>query len=234
MRREEPYERGSYRPWEPLPDRRRVSELLADGLTVTRAGRLVLQDVSVAAFAGETLAVTGPSGSGKSTLLALLAGLESADVGQIHLDGTAVVPGEPPDGFGIVLQGYGLLSVLTAAENVEIVLQGYGLHPDEVRDRAAASLEAVGLDDVADHLVDQLSGGQQQRVAVARALAMDPAVLLADELTAELDVDSRARVLDLVLGVARRGAVVVIATHDRAIADSCTVELVLRDGRVVR
>jgi ABC-type lipoprotein export system ATPase subunit len=123
--------------------------------------------------------------------------------------------------------------VLTAAENVEVVLQGRGLSREEVRDRAAAQLESVGLGDVADHLVEQLSGGQQQRVAVARALAVEPAVLLADEFTAELDADSRTRILNLVLGVARRGGLVVVATHDHEVADSCAAELRLADGRVV-
>ena len=228
----ESYERGSYRLGEPLPGTRRVSELLADGLSFAREGRVILDDVSLSAFAGEALAVTGPSGSGKSTLLALLAGLETPDAGRVLVDGETVGD-RVPEGFGLVLQGYGLVSVLTAAENVEVVLQGRGLSRDEVRDRAAAHLESVGLDDVVDHLVEQLSGGQQQRVAVARALAVEPAVLLADEFTAELDADSRTRILNLVLGVARRGGLVVVATHDPDVADSCAAELRLADGRVV-
>jgi putative ABC transport system ATP-binding protein len=113
-----------------------------------------------------------------------------------------------------------------------VALQGRGLTKDEVRDRAAAALEAVGLGPSADHLVEQLSGGQQQRVATARALAVDPAVLLADEFTAELDADSRSRMLALVLGVARRGGLVVIATHDPEIAAACHREVRLVDGRI--
>ena len=112
------------------------------------------------------------------------------------------------------------------------MLQGLGLSRSEVRERAGLALESVGLDDVADHLVEELSGGQQQRVAVARALVAEPAVLLADEFTAELDSQSRGHVLNLVLGVARRGGVVVIATHDRAVADLCHAELRLADGRI--
>jgi putative ABC transport system ATP-binding protein len=224
------YRQGDHRFGEPLPGRERVGELVATGVSYARDGRQILAEVNVAAYPGEPLAVTGPSGSGKSTLLALLAGLEPPDAGTVTVDGRPVGRGVP-DGFGLVLQGYGLVSVLTAAENVEVALQGRGLSRDEVRDRAAAALAEVGLEGVADHLVEQLSGGQQQRVAVARALVVDPAVLLADEFTAELDADSRTRILALVLGVARRGALVVVATHDPEVAQACTAELRLVDGR---
>ena len=227
------YQRGTHRFGEPLPGRRRVRELTADGVWFARGGRTILSDVTISAFAGEVVAVTGPSGSGKSSLLALLAGLERPDTGSVLVDGDPL-PRQVPDGFALVLQGYGLVSVLTAAENVEVALQGRGLARDEVRDRAAAALEAVGLEPVADYLVEQLSGGQQQRVAVARALAVDPAVLLADEFTAELDADSRTRILALVLAVAQRGVVVVIATHDPEVAQACHSELRLVDGRVAR
>jgi len=222
---------GGYRVGDPLRNRAAVAELLGLDLGFARGGRQILADVDVEVYAGEVLAVTGPSGSGKSSLLALLAGLETPDTGQVLVDG-AGIGNEVPPGFGIVLQGYGLASVLTAAENVEVVLQGLGLSRGEVRARAGAVLQSVGLDDVADHLVEQLSGGQQQRVAIARALVIEPAVMLADELTAELDADSRGRVLNLVLAVARRGGVVVIATHDHGVADACTRQLRLADGRV--
>jgi putative ABC transport system ATP-binding protein len=223
--------RSQYRPGDPLPGRATVSQILGRDLGFARAGRQILAGVDVEVYAGEALAVTGPSGSGKSSLLALLAGLEHADSGEVLIDGQPV-GGEVPPGFGLILQGYGLVSILTAAENVEVVLQGLGLSRGEVRARAGAALESVGLDDVADHLVEQLSGGQQQRVAVARALAVEPAVLLADEFTAELDAESRGHVLNLVLGVARRGGVVIIATHDRTVADVCNTELRLVDGRM--
>jgi heme ABC exporter ATP-binding subunit CcmA len=225
------YVPGSSHLGTPLAGRAPVRELVARDLAYVRGGRQILADVSLTAWAGEVLAVTGPSGSGKSSLLALLAGLDHPDSGQVLVDGQPLGSGVP-DGFGLVLQGYGLVSVLTAAENVEVVLQGRGLARAEVRDRAEAALAAVGLADVEDHLVEQLSGGQQQRVAVARALVMEPTVLLADEFTAELDHESSHRILALVLAVAQRGGLVVIATHDRAVAEACDHELRLVDGRL--
>jgi putative ABC transport system ATP-binding protein len=209
-----------------------VAEISAHHVGFARDGRTILEDVSLRAYAGATLAITGPSGSGKSTLIACLAGLEVPDSGATYVDGIEVANKVPP-GYGLVLQAYGLVSVLTAAENVEIALQESGLPRAEVRRRAAEALLNVGLADVADHLTEELSGGQQQRVAIARALVIEPRVLLADELTAELDADSRGEVLDAVFGVARRGAVVVIATHDRDVAELCHAELALADGRAV-
>lgn len=198
----------------------------ATGVCFARAGREVLVDVSLTARAGAVLAVTGPSGAGKSSLLALLAGLERPDAGAIRRS-----PDRPS--YGLVLQGYGLVSVLTAAENVEIAVQSSGLRRAEVRRRSAEALADVGLTEVADHLVEQLSGGQQQRVAVARALVADPDLLVADEPTAELDATSRSRILALLFRTAQRGAIVVLATHDRSVADLCPDEIALEGGRVV-
>lgn len=211
-----------------------MTVLVAERVGVTRAGREVLTDVSLTAHPGRLLALTGPSGSGKSTLLAVLAGLEPATSGRVRLGEEAIGPRTPDlrRRCGVVLQGYGLVSLLTAAENVELVLQAQRLPRAGIVARAAEALAAVGLSDVGDHLVEQLSGGQQQRVAVARALVGRPALLLADEPTAELDADNRDRVLDLLAAHARSGAVVVLATHDREVADAAASELVLHDGRV--
>ena len=204
--------------------------LVADRVGYQRAGRLILDEVSVSAYPYEVLAITGPSGSGKSSLLALLAGLESPDSGTVsrhcaQLAGTG-------HGYGLVLQGYGLVGVLSAAENVEIVLQGRGIPRLDVLDQTEDVLGALGLDEVADHLVEQLSGGQQQRVAIARALVVEPTVLLADELTAELDHDSRQNVLDRVFALAERGCTVVICTHDPEVAARCHREIQLTSGRL--
>jgi putative ABC transport system ATP-binding protein len=209
-----------------------LPSITVDDVGVVRAGRPVLQEVSFVAEAGEVLALTGPSGSGKSTLLAVIAGLEPVTTGAIRWGEELVSPTwRMRQRWGIVLQGYGLVSLLTAQENVELVLQAQGLPRDEVRDRAAEALGRVGLERVGDHLIDQLSGGQQQRVAVARAIVGRPAVLLADEPSAELDAATRDRVLHVLVAEAHRGAVVLLATHDRIVADAAHVEIALHDGR---
>ena len=185
----------------------------------------VLDGVSLAVYPGEVLAVTGPSGSGKSSLLALLAGLATPDSG-------AVLSSVPPNGVGVILQAYGLVNLLTAAENVEVALQARGHSPEDVQSAAAAALAAVRLDEVADHLIEELSGGQQQRVAVARALALQPALLIADEVTAELDAETRDVIVELVLGAAATGTAVVLATHDLELAARADRRLALVNGRV--
>ncbi len=205
--------------------------LVADRVGYRRGGRDVLDDISVSAYPYEVLAITGPSGSGKSSLLALLAGLEPPDSGTVNRTG-AQLAGTVPEGYGLVLQGYGLVSVLSAAENVEVVLQGQGLERNDILDRAEDALAVLGLDEVADHQVEQLSGGQQQRVAIARALVIEPAVLLADELTAELDHESRLRVLDRVFALAGTGSTVVICPHDPEVAARCHRQIELTNGRL--
>ena len=205
-----------------------ASTITARHLTYERSGRTVLDDVSLDVQPGEVVGITGPSGSGKTSLLALLAQLEPPTGGEVRVD-------PPVQRRGVVLQSYGLASSLTAAENVEVALQSGvagRLSGDEIRRRAGTAVEMVGLSDVADHLVEELSGGQQQRVAVARALAVEPSVLFADEVSAELDHDAKERVLELVFGLAARGATVVLATHDPEIAARCTREFRLVDGRL--
>ncbi len=212
-----------------------MSTLACTGIDYVRGGRTVLDGVAMQAWSGSSLAVTGPSGSGKSSLLSILALLEHPDAGQVVLDGETVTPNRRDlrTRFGLVLQGYGLVAMLTAAENVELVLQAAGREREETRERAERLLAAVGMTDQADQLIDQLSGGQQQRVAVARALATDPKIVIADEPTAALDAESRDLVLDLLFDAVRRGALVILATHDREIADRCDAEVAMADGVVV-
>jgi ABC-type lipoprotein export system ATPase subunit len=205
--------------------------LRAAAVTFARGGTAILGGVSVDVRAGEVLAVMGPSGSGKSSLLALLCGLERPDTGSVTFRGEPLT--QVPTSFGVVLQGYGLVNLLTAAENVEIPLQARRIAPDAVRERAADALRDAGLAHVSDHLVEELSGGQQQRVAVARALAMQPEVLIADEITAELDATTKAAIADLVFALADLGVAVVLATHDPELADRCDRQLRLVDGVVV-
>lgn len=196
-----------------------MSGLVAEGIACSRAGRLLLDHFSVHVAPREVVAVVGPSGTGKSTLLMLLAGVEQPDQGRITLDGEPVQPG--PD-VGVVMQGYGLLGLLTAAENVDIALQERGLSPAEVVARTGEVLERFRLAEHADRLVDELSGGQQQRVAIARALVAEPRLLIVDEPTAELDVNSQSLVMDALYRAAAHDAIVVIATHDPAVAANCT------------
>ncbi|MFN8146851.1 MAG: ATP-binding cassette domain-containing protein [Candidatus Nanopelagicales bacterium] len=196
----------------------------ARGLVVVRNGRRVVDGVDVDVEPGRILGVTGPSGSGKSTLLAVLAGLIAPDAGTVD-------PADRAGRVGIVLQGYGLLPVLTAQENVELPLQLRGVDPSQVRGRAERALSRAGLDDAGDRLAEELSGGQRQRVAVARALVTEPDLLVADEPTAELDADTAALVLAALRAEADTGAAVVLATHDPDVAALCDSTLHLVDGR---
>jgi putative ABC transport system ATP-binding protein len=184
----------------------------------------ILDGISVQASSGRVLAVRGPSGSGKSSLLAILGGLIAPSGGTVTLDGAPV---SPDSGiavrrrFGFVLQGYGMVTELTARENVAIVLQATGVPRSEVGSRVKTVLERVGLDGVENHLVEDLSGGQQQRVAVARALVTGADVVLADEPTAELDADNRGLIVSLLVEQAHAGAAVVISSHDPDVVDAC-------------
>jgi putative ABC transport system ATP-binding protein len=189
-------------------------DIVLDGVVLRRDGRAVLDGVSARIPAGRATAVVGPSGAGKSTLLAVVAGFEPADAG------TVTNPYEPGR-TGVVLQAYGLVRLLTAAENVELALQHTGLPPAEVRERAAAELERFGLGRLADRRTDELSGGQQQRLAIARALVVRPDLLIADELTSELDPRNRERTLAAILGLREHGVTVLLATHDAAVAGDC-------------
>jgi putative ABC transport system ATP-binding protein len=197
-------------------------------LVVERAGRRILDRASLTVAGGERVAVTGPSGAGKTTLLHVLAGLERPDAGTVRL-GAA---GQAGPRVAVVFQGHGLVSLLTAAENVELALQAERLARAEVRRRAAAALAEVGLGPGRDRLVEELSSGQQQRVAVARALVVRPDVLLADEPTAELDAGTREAVLELLLAAADDGAAVVLATHDPNLADRCDRQVRMLAGRL--
>ena len=206
-----------------------LGPLVATDVCYHRAGRTLLDHVSLLAPPGQVIAVTGPSGSGKSSLLALLGGLERPDAGTVRRD-------PPTARLGFVLQAYGLANLLTAAENIEIALQPHiaagRLTRAGIRRNTADMLERVGLSRNADHLVEELSGGQQQRVAIARALIAEPDILLADEFASELDHAAKQQALELILAVARRGGIVVIATHDPDITERCHQVLHLTDGHL--
>jgi putative ABC transport system ATP-binding protein len=195
--------------------------LEVSGLRVERGGRVLFSDISLVVEAGEKVAVTGPSGSGKTSLLSVLAGLTAPEAGTVLRAGARVPPGRLPDATAAVLQGFGLVSLLTAAENVEIGLRSAGLSPGAATEAAAEALTELGLGEYVDHLVQELSGGQQQRVAVARALASRPGLLIADEPTAEQDAVNRELVLARIFAVVSDGGAIVLATHDPEVASRC-------------
>jgi putative ABC transport system ATP-binding protein len=207
-----------------------------DGVAVRYGSVLAVDDVDLVVPPGSLLALTGPSGAGKSSLLWTIAGAVRPVAGEVTVAGARVSDRTTAVRAGVALipQGNGLAGVLTARENVAFPLLATGIRPGEVAIRAATALADVGLAESGDHLVEELSGGQQQRVAVARGLATEAPVLLADEPTSELDHANRGRVLDLLRAQANRGAVVVMATHDPEAAAVCDGEVQLDEGRLTR
>jgi putative ABC transport system ATP-binding protein len=208
---------------------------LGDGEVTALAG----VDLEVAA--GEVVLVAGPSGSGKSTLLHLLGTLDRPDAGTLELEGRDVARLDERQRtlvrrrrLGFVFQAFHLVPVLSALENVEYPLWIDGVGRRERRERATRALAAVGLERRLAHRPDRLSGGERQRVALARALVHEPAAVLADEPTGNLDSETAGRVLDLLFALNReRGTTFVVATHDPALLERAPRRVTLRDGRVV-
>jgi putative ABC transport system ATP-binding protein len=209
-----------------------VTVLELESVEVRYGGLVAIAPLSLTVPAGRMLAVTGPSGAGKTSLLWLMAGALAADRGTVRLDSAPV--GDRPEaaarGIAVVPQGNGLAAVLTAYENIVVPLLDGGVSSDEADSRARDALAVVGLEEWAEHLVEELSGGQQQRVAVARALAARATVLLADEPTSALDGRNPEVVMAALRAVADRGAVVVLATHDPEAAAAADGELALDTG----
>ena len=219
---------------------RDLAKTYSTGAVEVRAVRGVNLDIE----AGEFVAVVGPSGSGKSTFMHILGcldrptrgsyELEGRDVSQLGRDQLADIRNTR---IGFVFQGFNLLARTSALENVELPLlyRGAGMRGAERRRRALAMLDAVGLADRVDHMPNQLSGGQQQRVAIARALVNDPAILLADEPTGNLDSATSREVLDMFRRLnAERGITVILITHDHEIAAHGNRIVQFHDGLVVR
>jgi len=182
----------------------------------------VLDGLTLEVPQGEFMALMGPSGSGKTTLLNLIAGIDRATSGSVHVAGTDLTPlseGElakwRSSNVGFIFQFYNLIPVLSAVENVELPLLLSHLSKKERRERALTALRIVGLADRSKHYPRQLSGGQEQRVAIARAIVTDPAVLVADEPTGDLDSKSAEEILDLMQTFNREfGKTIVMVTHD--------------------
>jgi putative ABC transport system ATP-binding protein len=200
----------------------------------------ILKGIDLEIPQGQFAAIMGPSGSGKSTLLGLLAGLDFPTTGQILLDGVDITQlGEDEMALlrgrkiGFVFQSYHLIPTLTAEENVLLPMELAGGEPGS-RKRARELLDRVGLKDRWDHYPVQLSGGEQQKVALARAFALRPPILLADEPTGNLDSATGRVVLDLLLALNREeGTTLVLVTHEASLAESAGRRIVLRDGVVV-
>jgi len=200
-----------------------------------------LDRVSLSIEAGELLCLSGPSGSGKTTLLNALGGLDTPDSGSITLGGRRIDQlsrGALADlrlrEIGFVFQAYNLIPVLSARENVEFVMQVQGLAPALRRERAAAVLAEVGLAGLEDRRPAEMSGGQQQRVAVARAIASEPQLVLADEPTANLDSQSATQLMELFEALNRdRGVTFVLATHDPRVMAYARRLIRMEDGRII-
>lgn len=210
-----------------------MSVLRLDQITYV-VSRTLLDDVTLEFRAGELTALSGPSGSGKTTLLSIAGGLIEATSGTASYDDHSMWlgTGDPRPEVAFVLQVYGLVPILSARENVSVALRARGVKPAEADERAEAALARFHIADLGDRQVEELSGGQMQRVACARGLVVGAAVLLADEPTSELDEGNRGLVLAELRKEAERGAVVVVATHDPAVADACDAHYVLDEGRL--
>jgi putative ABC transport system ATP-binding protein len=210
-------------------------------LTLTsRAGPVdILRGIDLTVSSGEALGIVGPSGSGKTTLLMVIAGLERISSGTVTVNGTLLADKNEDalarfrrDTIGIVFQSFHLIPTMTALENVAIPLEFKGL-PDALS-RAEMHLERVGLKPRLSHYPGQLSGGEQQRVAIARALASGAKIILADEPTGNLDIETGSAIMDLLFALKQEeGATLLLITHDQALAKRCSRIASVRDGRII-
>ena len=200
-----------------------------------------LREVSFTAGQGELVAIRGRSGAGKTTLLNIIGGLDRPTAGRVHVAGREITAASSREllelrrsTIGFVFQSFGLIPILSAAENVGVPMRLARRSRAERDERVAMLLELVGLGAQAAQRPYEMSGGQQQRVAVARALANDPALLIADEPTGQLDSETGREIMDLLRALVRaRGMTALVATHDSTLIDLADRVLTLRDGRLI-
>lgn len=202
---------------------------------------VALQNINLDVAPGSFIVVKGRSGSGKTTLLNLLGGLDQPTAGSVRLDGADITDLDETalaemrrTKVGFIFQAFGLIPILTAAENVEIPLRLVRTDPSERKERSRVLLELVGLSERADHRPHELSGGEQQRVAIARALANEPRLLLADEPTGQLDSRTGRTIIELLMAIVRsENIAAIVATHDPAPLAIADRVIELSDGVVV-
>lgn len=200
-----------------------------------------LRGINLSIGKGEFVAIMGPSGSGKSTLMNILGCLDRPTEGTYLLEGEDVSSLDRNSlarirnrKIGFVFQSFNLLSRTTALENVELPLLYNGDHAKDVTERALKALALVGLEGRERHYPNKLSGGQQQRVAIARALVNDPAIILADEPTGNLDTRTSVEVMDMFQSLNQRGITIILITHERDIAAYAKRNITFRDGRIIK
>ena len=212
-----------------------ITKVYGQGEAEVRA----VDGISLTVEQGEYVAIMGASGSGKSTVMNIIGALDVATSGTYKIDGVDI--GDLDDDalslvrnrrIGFIFQAFNLIPRMSAASNVELPLMYRGVRRSERRRRALDALAKVGLADRSHHQPNELSGGQQQRVAVARALAMEPSLMLADEPTGNLDSRSTADVLDLLDDIHAEGKTIVIITHEDDVAERAGRVVTLRDGKV--
>lgn len=198
----------------------------------------ILKDISLSLPPAKTVGIVGPSGSGKTSLLMILGGLEKPTNGSIHIGGADLTSMDEDalaafrrDNIGIVFQNFHLIPTMTALENVAIPLEF--ANRKDAFEASAKALTAVGLGHRLTHYPGQLSGGEQQRVAIARAFATSPRIILADEPTGNLDVETGEKVIEILFGLTRQhGTTLLLVTHDQTLAARCDMHIRIRDGRI--
>ncbi len=206
-----------------------VARTYGTGATATVA----LQVTDCEVFAGQRVGLVGPSGSGKSTLLHLMAGLDDPSVGSVSWPAIGSRDELRPGRVAVIFQGPSLLPPLTVLENVSLPLVIGGMTDREAREVARAALRTLDLEELADKLPEEISGGQAQRVAVARALAGEPSLILADEPTGQLDRTNGAAVVDVLLAASEHaGSALVVSTHDLTVADRLPERWEIHSGEI--